>query len=64
MTIETSKIFSEIIIFTPSKFGDERGYFMESYNNNRFIDAIGRKVNFVQDNHSNSRKGVTESSPI
>ena len=55
MTIETSKIFSEIIIFTPSKFGDERGYFFESFNK-KISDEL--KVEFVQENHSVSNKNV------
>jgi dTDP-4-dehydrorhamnose 3,5-epimerase len=39
-------------------FGDERGFFFESFNQTKFETAIGRKVNFVQDNHSRSAKGV------
>ena len=39
-------------------FGDERGFFFESFNQTQFETAIGRKVNFVQDNHSRSAKGV------
>ncbi len=39
-------------------FGDERGFFFESFNQTQFETAIGRKVDFVQDNHSRSAKGV------
>ncbi len=39
-------------------FGDERGFFFESFNQTKFETAIGRKVDFVQDNHSRSAKGV------
>lgn len=45
-------------ILEPAVFTDERGYFMESFNEERFNEAIGRKVNFVQDNQSYSTHGV------
>lgn len=48
----------EVVVLEPQVFGDERGFFFESFNQNRFEDAIGRKVSFVQDNHSRSTKGV------
>lgn len=48
----------DVLIFEPKLFGDERGFFMESYNQTIFEEAIGRKINFVQDNHSKSSKGV------
>ncbi|WP_213751889.1 dTDP-4-dehydrorhamnose 3,5-epimerase, partial [Citrobacter freundii] len=48
----------EVIIFEPKVFGDERGFFMESFNQRLFEEATGRKVEFVQDNHSKSSKGV------
>ncbi|GAA3525352.1 dTDP-4-dehydrorhamnose 3,5-epimerase [Zobellella aerophila] len=48
----------EVIIFEPKVFGDERGFFFESFNQKIFEDAIGREVKFVQDNHSRSVKGV------
>ena len=38
----------------PKVFGDERGFFFESFNQAKFEAAIGRQVNFVQDNHSKS----------
>ncbi|ELH6628961.1 dTDP-4-dehydrorhamnose 3,5-epimerase, partial [Escherichia coli] len=46
------------LIFEPKVFGDERGFFFESFNQKVFEEAVGRKVNFVQDNHSRSVKGV------
>lgn len=49
---------SGCFILEPKVFNDERGYFLESFNKNRFKDAIGRNVNFVQDNQSYSLKGV------
>ena len=39
-------------------FNDDRGFFFESFNQEKFEEAIGRKINFVQDNHSKSIKGV------
>lgn len=48
----------DVLIFEPKVFGDERGFFFESFNQKVFEEAIGRKVEFVQDNHSKSRKGV------
>ncbi|EPN5089513.1 dTDP-4-dehydrorhamnose 3,5-epimerase [Escherichia coli] len=48
----------DVLIFEPKVFGDERGFFFESFNQKIFEEAVGRKVEFVQDNHSKSRKGV------
>ncbi|MGX5022527.1 dTDP-4-dehydrorhamnose 3,5-epimerase [Enterobacter sp. UPMP2060] len=48
----------DLIVLEPKVFGDERGFFMESFNQNAFEKAIGKKVDFVQDNHSKSSKGV------
>lgn len=47
----------DLIIIEPHLFGDNRGFFMESYNKKEFED-IGIDVEFVQDNHSRSKKGV------
>ncbi len=47
-----------LLILEPKVFGDARGFFMESYNAKAFLDATGLDVNFVQDNHSRSGKGV------
>lgn len=48
----------EVLIIEPKVFGDERGFFFESFNQTKFEAAIGRQVNFVQDNHSKSAKHV------
>ncbi|AUT44467.1 MULTISPECIES: dTDP-4-dehydrorhamnose 3,5-epimerase [unclassified Aeromonas] len=48
----------DVKIIEPKVFGDERGFFFESFNQQQFETAIGRMVNFVQDNHSKSSKGV------
>ena len=48
----------EVILFEPKTFGDERGFFFESFNQRQFETAVGRAVTFVQDNHSRSVKGV------
>jgi dTDP-4-dehydrorhamnose 3,5-epimerase len=48
----------DVVLFEPKVFGDDRGFFFESFNQARFDSAIGRKVTFVQDNHSRSAKNV------
>jgi dTDP-4-dehydrorhamnose 3,5-epimerase len=48
----------DVLIFEPKVFGDSRGFFFESFNQTIFEEAVGRKVEFVQDNHSKSAKGV------
>jgi len=53
-----STAISEVLILEPKVFGDERGFFFESFNQAKFEAAIGRQVNFVQDNHSRSAKNV------
>ena len=47
----------DVFVISPQVFGDERGYFMETYSAHDFEEA-GLKYNFVQDNQSSSRKGV------
>jgi dTDP-4-dehydrorhamnose 3,5-epimerase len=47
-----------VLILEPKVFGDERGFFMESFNQKTFNEAVGQEVVFVQDNHSRSAKGV------
>ena len=56
ITVETCEI-EGLKVITPTVFGDERGYFMETYNYNDFKEA-GIDVQFVQDNQSASKKGV------
>lgn len=48
----------DVILFEPKVFGDERGFFFESFNQRQFEEAVGRPVQFVQDNHSRSVKNV------
>jgi dTDP-4-dehydrorhamnose 3,5-epimerase len=48
----------DVLLIEPEVFGDERGFFFESFNQNKFEVATGLKINFVQDNHSKSVKGV------
>ena len=56
--ITTRLAIPDVILFEPKVFGDERGFFFESFNQQLFEAAIGRSVNFVQDNHSRSVKNV------
>jgi len=48
----------EVKIIEPQVFGDDRGFFFESFNAREFSQAIGREVDFVQDNHSRSKQNV------
>jgi len=48
----------DVMIIEPKVFGDDRGFFFESFSQQIFEEAVGRKVEFVQDNHSKSAKGV------
>lgn len=57
MEIEQFKI-NGLIVFKTRSFSDERGLFYESFNQKLFNEAVGREVNFVQDNVSVSKKGV------
>jgi dTDP-4-dehydrorhamnose 3,5-epimerase len=48
----------DLLLVEPEIFGDERGFFFESFNQDRFKKEVGRQFEFVQDNHSKSVKGV------
>jgi dTDP-4-dehydrorhamnose 3,5-epimerase len=48
----------EVLILEPQLFGDERGFFFESFRKSRFAEAVGREIEFVQDNHSRSIRNV------
>lgn len=48
----------DVLIIEPKVFGDARGFFFESFNERAFREATGLAVNFVQDNHSRSARGV------
>lgn len=54
----TPTFISDLLIIEPQVFHDERGFFLESFNHKEFCDAVGGNINFVQDNHSRSKKGV------
>jgi dTDP-4-dehydrorhamnose 3,5-epimerase len=54
----TPTAIPEVLVIEPKVFGDERGFFFESFNQAKFEAAIGRQVSFVQDNHSKSAKNV------
>ena len=51
-------LIPDVKIIEPKVFGDERGFFFESFNHKLFEESIGYPVTFVQDNHSKSSKGV------
>jgi dTDP-4-dehydrorhamnose 3,5-epimerase len=48
----------DVVLLEPEVFGDDRGFFFESFNEKVFSASIGRSIAFVQDNHSRSTKGV------
>lgn len=48
----------DVLIVEPKVFGDSRGFFFESFNEDKFKEMTGLTVNFVQDNHSRSQKNV------
>lgn len=48
----------DVVLIEPKVFGDDRGFFFESFNQARFEETIGRHVQFVQDNHSRSTRHV------
>lgn len=57
MHITPSEI-PDILLIEPQVFGDQRGFFFESYNQQKFSDKTGLNVHFVQDNHSSSQQNV------
>ena len=48
----------DVLLLEPKVFGDERGFFLESYNRRAFGEATGLDIEFVQDNHSRSARNV------
>lgn len=54
----TPTAIPEVLLIEPKIFGDSRGFFFESFNQRAFNEATGLDVNFVQDNHSRSARGV------
>jgi dTDP-4-dehydrorhamnose 3,5-epimerase len=57
MQVEATTLV-DVLIVRPRIFEDQRGFFLESWNQLAFDRAVGREVRFVQDNHSRSRRGV------
>lgn len=57
MDVIATKI-PDVLIIEPKVFGDDRGFFYESFNKKKFVEASGVSTEFVQDNHSKSTKGV------
>ena len=57
MHIQTTKL-SGVLLIKPRVFRDDRGFFLESWNKRAFDEAAGRSIEFLQDNHSRSSKGV------
>lgn len=54
----TPTAIPDVLVIEPKVFGDARGFFYESFNGKAFDEAVGRHVEFVQDNHSRSARGV------
>lgn len=54
----TSTAIADVFVIEPKVFGDARGFFMESFNQQAFNEATGTCFDFVQDNHSRSSRGV------
>ncbi len=54
----TPMAIPEVLLIEPQVFGDERGFFFESFNEARFAETIGKTISFVQDNHSHSIRNV------
>ena len=52
------QVIPDIILIEPTLHGDDRGYFSETFRQDLFNEAIGRDINFIQDNESKSSKGV------
>jgi dTDP-4-dehydrorhamnose 3,5-epimerase len=57
MNVVATKI-PDVLLIEPKIFGDDRGFFFESFNEKQFCAALGRQISFVQDNHSKSSRGV------
>jgi dTDP-4-dehydrorhamnose 3,5-epimerase len=56
--IVTPTAIPDVLVLEPKVFGDARGFFFESFNARDFREVTGLDVDFVQDNHSKSAKGV------
>jgi len=58
LTTASGLLMEGPLLITPQVFGDDRGFFFESWNQRRFDQAVGAATTFVQDNHSRSSHGV------
>ncbi len=58
MVTVTATRLPQVLVIEPRVFGDARGFFLESWNQRVFDEAVGQPVRFVQDNHSRSARGV------
>ena len=57
--MRTSRLeIADVVVIEPDVFGDQRGFFSEAWNRETFAAIVGEDVDFVQDNHSRSAKGV------
>lgn len=56
--MKVTPLLADALLLEPKVFGDERGFFFESYNQRQFEEAVDRRVTFVQDNHSRSARNV------
>ena len=56
--IATPTAIPDVLIIEPEVYSDDRGFFFESFNRRKFAELIGRDVDFVQDNHSFSKRNV------
>ncbi len=54
----TATAIPDVLIIDPTVFGDERGFFYESFNEQKWLELTGLETSFVQDNHSRSAKNV------
>lgn len=54
----TPTAIPDVLVIEPKVYGDERGWFYESFNEQEFSEVVGQTINFVQDNHSFSKRGV------
>ncbi len=58
LTVKPLAPFHDVLLIQAKVFGDERGFFLESFNQKNFNEATGLTIQFVQDNHSRSNRGV------
>ncbi len=54
----TSTAMAGVVLIEPRRFGDARGFFMETYHRQRYLEEVGIDAEMVQDNHSRSKKGT------